>query len=96
MEPEAREASIAVLYYTNWDLVQLPGYSPSRELIPYKYCWVQALGKHPDAITVAQVLMENMPFQKPAQLLHGLVVAPCESAIAGSVAAFDGMVGNCA
>ena len=45
----------------------------------------EALGKHADAITAAQVLMESAPFQKPAALLHRLVVARCESAIAGSV-----------
>ena len=44
----------------------------------------EALGKHADAMRTAQVLMENMPFHKPAQLLHRLVVARCESAIAGS------------
>lgn len=48
----------------------------------------EALGAHADAITAAQVMMENMPFNKPAQLLYRMVVARCESAIAGSVTIF--------
>ena len=48
----------------------------------------ETLGAHADAITAAHVLIENSPFQKPAQLLHRLVVARCESVMARSVPCF--------
>ena len=54
----------------------------------------EALGAYADATTATQVFMENAPFQKPAQLLHRLVVARCESVMARPVAATFLLAGN--
>ena len=70
--------------YENYLSLAQTGNEPSTEPAAR-----EALGAHADATMAAQVLMENAPFQKPAQLLHRLVVARCESGIAGSVTVFS-------